>query len=499
MNYLYYGDNLDILRRYIKDESIDLIYLDPPFKSNQDYNVLFKERNGTKSSAQIKAFEDTWHWDRKAEDTYIEIVEKLPRKVADLMKALRTFLGENDMMAYLVMMAIRLQELHRVLKSTGSIYLHCDPTAGHYLKLLMDAVFGHRGFRNEIVWHYSGWNARLRDSFNRRHDILLFYARNPRQKFNSYSLPWSSEAEYVRVRKQKVHVEEDGRKYVLSDAGKGRRVKRYLKEAMTYGKPVDDIWNIPKLNNSSKEYLGYPTQKPEALLERIIEASSDKDSVVLDPFCGCGTAVTVAERLGREWIGMDITHLAISLMRHRLEDTFGRQVGYEVVGEPVDLRGAEELARQDPYQFQWWALGLVGARPAKSEQKKGADKGIDGYIYFHDDPKKKETKEVIIQVKSGHVGSGMIDALKGVVEKEKAQIGIFITFEEPTRPMKTEAVSSGYYNSPLGHNYPIIQILTIKELLEGKKIDYPSRARGIDATFRKAERHKEESKQKEMF
>ncbi len=498
MNYLYYGDNLDILREYIPDESVDLVYLDPPFKSNQDYNVLFRERNGTKSAAQIKAFEDTWHWDRTAEDTYVEIVEKLPKKTADLIKALRGFLGENDMMAYLVMMAIRLQELRRALKPTGSIYLHCDPTASHYLKLVMDVVFGHRGFRNEIVWHYSGWNARLRDSFNRRHDILLFYARNPRQKFNSYSLPWSSEAEYVRVRKQKVRVEEDGRKYVLSDAGKGRRVKRYLEEAMAYGKPVDNIWNIPKLNNSSKEYLGYPTQKPEALLERIIEASSDKGSVVLDPFCGCGTAVTVAERLGREWIGIDITHLAISLMRHRLEDTFGRQVEYEVVGEPVDLRGAEELARQDPYQFQWWALGLVGARPAKSEQKKGADKGIDGYIYFHDDPKRKVTKEIIIQVKSGHVGSGMIDALKGVVEKEEAQVGVFITLKEPTKPMKVEAVSSRYYKSSLGHNYPKIQILTIKELLEGKRIDYPSRATRIDVTFRKAERHEKESKQKEM-
>ncbi|KKM21920.1 hypothetical protein LCGC14_1630590 [marine sediment metagenome] len=433
-----------------------------------------------------------------AEDTYIEIVETLPQKIADLVIALRSFLGENDMMAYLVMMAIRLQELRRVLKPTGSIYLHCDPTASHYLKLVMDAVFGHRGFRNEIVWHYSGWNARLRDSFNRRHDILLFYARNPHQEFNSYSLSWSSEAEYVRVRKQKVRVGEDGRKYVLSDAGKGRRVKRYLEEAIAYGKPVDDVWNIPKLNNSSKENLGYPTQKPEALLERIIEASSDKDSVILDPFCGCGTTINVAEKLRRDWIGIDITHLAISLMKHRLEDTFGNGVEYDVIGEPVDLRGAGQLAKDDPYQFQWWALGLVGARPAKSEQKKGPDEGIDGYIYFHDDPKKKETKAVIIQVKSGHIGSGMIDALKGVIEKKKAQIGVFITLQEPTKPMKVEAVSSGYYRSPLGHNYPRIQILTIKKLLEGKGISRPLEATGIDATFRKAERHKEKSKQKEM-
>jgi len=197
--------------------------------------------------------------------------------------------------------------------------------------------------------------------------------------------------------------------------------------------------------------------------------------------------------------GIDITHLAISLMKHRLEDTFGNKVEYDVIGEPVDLRGAEQLAKEDPYQFQWWALGLVGARPAKSEQKKGADKGIDGYIYFHDDPKKKETKEVIIQVKSGHVNVGQIVNLKGVIEREKAQVGVFITLQEPTKPMKVEAVSSGYYKSPLGHNYPKIQILTVKELLEGKGISRPSEATGIDATFKKAERHKEEGKQKKMF
>ncbi len=214
--------------------------------------------------------------------------------------------------------------------------------------------------------------------------------------------------------------------------------------------------------------------------------------------CGCGTTITVAEKLKRKWIGIDITHLAISLMKHRLEDTFGNEVEYDVIGEPVDLAGAKELANQDRYQFQWWALGLVGARPAKSEQKKGPDKGIDGYIYSHDDLKKKETKEVIIQVKSGHMNISNISDLRGVVKREEAQIGVFITLREPTKPVKTEAVSSGYYKSPLGHNYPKIQILTIKELLEGKKIDYPVRARGIDATFRKAERYGQKGEQKEM-
>ena len=541
MNYLYYGDNLDILRMYIREESIDLIYLDPPFKSNQNYNVLFKERNGTQSSAQIKAFEDTWHWDRKAEDTYIEIVEKLPKKIADLIKALRSFLGENDMMAYLVMMAIRLQELHRVLKPTGTIYLHCDPTASHYLKLLMDAVFSAKNFHNEVIWKrvYTvkgnvGQGSRY---FAPNTDSLLFYSKTDNYSFNQPFNPYSQD--YIDTFYR--YTDSDGRRYrLISMIGPGGASKgnpyyeflgvakywRYSREKMQelydegmivqtrpgavpqrklyldqgQGVAVQSLWDdIEALSASARERLGYPTQKPEALLERIIKASSNEGDIVLDPFCGCGTTVTVAEKLKREWVGIDITHLAISLMRNRLNDTFGNEIDYKVIGEPVDLRGAEELAEQDRYQFQWWALGLVGARPAKSEQKKGADEGIDGYIYFHDDPKKKETKEVIIQVKSGNTNVSDIRDLRGVVKREEAQIAVFITLREPTKPMQVEAVSSGYYRSPLGHNYPKIQILTIKELLEGKRISRPLEATGIDATFRKAERHKEKSKQKEMF
>ena len=538
MNYLYYGDNLDILGRYIKDESVDLIYLDPPFKSNQNYNVLFKERNGIQSSAQIKAFEDTWHWDRKAEDTYIEIVEKLPKKIADLIKAFRSFLGENDMMAYLVMMAIRLQELHRALKPTGSIYLHCDPTASHYLKLIMDAVFGGKNFRNEVIWKRTDAKGNVQKKYGWIHDRLLFYTKTDKWIWNQQYIPYGKE--YIEQFYNRM--DKTGRRYQATDltapmsrASRGQiyswkgytppttrcfvynkekmlqlekegrieytkngcpRFIRYLDEMK--GNKCPDIWPDIKIAKKA-ERLDYPTQKPEELLERIMKTSSNRGNIVLDPFCGCGTTINVAEKLKREWIGIDITHLAISLMKHRLEDTFGNEVEYDVIGEPVDLMGAQQLAKEDPYQFQWWALGLVGARPAKSEQKKGADEGIDGYIYFHDDPKKKETKEVIIQVKSGHAGSGMIDALKGVIEKKNAQIGVFITLEEPTKPMKMGAVSSGYYRSPLGHNYPKIQILTIQELLEGKRIDYPVRARGTDATFRKAERHKEEGKQKEMF
>ena len=384
-NKLYFGDNLNILREHVPDESVDLIYLDPPFNSKATYNVLFQEKNGTQSAAQITAFEDTWHWGMESEAAYHEIVTS-GGKLADLLGALRQFLGTNDMMAYLTMMAPRLMELRCALKDTGSIYLHCDPTASHYLKMLMDAVFGVGNFRNEIIWHYSGWNKKLMASFESRTDILLFYGKGKpeEQIFNSYARPWASVDKYVKVRKQKIRTEDDGRQYVLSDAGGGKRIHRYIDEAMATGAYVDNVWNIDKLNNSSKERLGYPTQKPEALLERIIEASSNEGDLVLDPFCGCGTTIAVSERLHRRWIGIDITHLAVTLMKHRLHDTFGEDLSpYEIIGDPKDLTGARALALENRYQFEWWALGLVEAQPAQ-DKKKGADKGVDGLIYFID-------------------------------------------------------------------------------------------------------------------
>ena len=487
-NTLYYGDNLDILPRYIKDESVDLIYLDPPFKSNQDYNILFAEQNGSRAAAQIKAFEDTWRWDESAARAYEEVIEKGGR-VASVMVAFRSFLGENDMMAYLAMMAPRLVELRRVLKPTGSIYLHCDPTASHYLKLLMDAVFGGKRFKNEIGWHYTGWNKKLSSYFERRHDTILFYAKNV-NKFNSYSIPWESEEEYVEVRKQKIRKDKKGKFYVLSDAGSGKRIKRFLEDAMELGKPVDDVWEIDKLTSSAKERLGYPTQKPEALLERIIKASSNEGDVVLDPFCGCGTAVAVAQRLNRNWVGIDITHLAITLIKKRLFDAFGDELKYQVIGEPVDLSGARELAKQDKYQFQWWALGLVNARPV--EPKKGADQGIDGRRYFIDG-KRRVTKQIVFSVKSGHTGVKDIRDLRGVVERVNAAIGVLITLEEPTAPMRREAAAADFYHSDWRDTkHPRLQIMTIEELFSGKKLDLPVLARtpATDLTFKKAPKAK---------
>jgi len=524
-NQLYYGDNLAVLREHIRDESVDLIYLDPPFNSRQDYNVLFAERDGTRSASQIMAFEDTWEWNMDAERAYEEIVERGGR-VSEAMRAFRTFLGHSDMMAYLAMMAPRLIELHRVLKETGSIYLHCDPTASHYLKMLMDAVFGAQFFRNEIIWERTTGRKGVRQ-FGRVHDSLLFYSRSDVSIWNAptvaqgednvrghdlkrdkasgelYRLPDLTGAGQGPARNFGGQVIDPprGRHWGYDQEGIDRlwaegkiefslrgkpRLKTYLKNLS--GVAVRDIWiDIEPLNSAATERLGYPTQKPEALLERIIKASSNENDTVLDPFCGCGTAIAVAQRLNRRWIGIDITHLAIGLIKKRLDDAFGDSVRntYEVIGEPADLSGAQRLAQDDPYQFQWWALSLVGARPL--EKKKGADQGIDGRLYFHDENKRdRQTKQIILSVKAGHVQASHVRDLLGVIEREKAEIGVLISMEAPTRPMMKEAAEAKLYQPPgLADKYPRIQILSIAELLAGKKIEYP---RLLDVTFKKAPR-----------
>ncbi|MGA3332534.1 MAG: DNA methyltransferase [Terracidiphilus sp.] len=524
-NKLYYGDNLEVLRRYVKDESVDLVYLDPPFNSRQDYNVLFAEKDGSQSSSQIRAFEDTWEWNTDAMRSYEQIVEQGGR-VADALRAFKTFLFNSDMMAYLAMMAPRLVELRRVLKETGSIYLHCDPTASHYLKILMDAVFGPQFFKNEIIWKRSHAHSDARQGaqhFGRITDTLLFYSKATKTLWNSLYKPY--EAKYIE--RDYRRADPDGRRYRIDNlqgpggAAKGNpsyevmgvtRYWRYSKEKMEKliaegriiqtrpgavpqykryldempGVPVQNLWDdLPPLNNRSNETMHYGTQKPEALLERIIKASSNEGDLVLDPFCGCGTTVQVAQRLNRRWIGIDITHLAIGLIKKRLADAFGPEIKdtYEVIGEPTDYAGAEELAAEDKYQFQWWALGQVGARP--TDQKKGADRGIDGRLYFHDDDSGK-SKQIVFSVKAGGVTVSQVRDLRGVIEREKAEIGIFLTFDEPTRPMLREAAEAGLYKSSDGSTYPRLQILTIQQILDGKQPDYPAHRR--DATFKKAPR-----------
>ncbi len=475
MNTLYYGDNLQILKDFIPNESIDLIYLDPPFNSKADYNILFKEINGSQSKAQITAFEDTWHWTNESEKTYDEIIQHAPANVIKMMESFRQFIGHNDVMAYLTMMCIRILELHRVLKNTGSIFLHCDPTASHYLKILMDAIFGTVNFQNEIIWHYRRWSAAT-NRFQRIHDVILFFSKGTSHKFNMlYEDYTKGTLKRWKGIKRKTKVLADGSLYQEEDP---EGIK---------GANMGDVWPISIINSQAKERLGYPTQKPEALLERIIQTGSDEDDVVLDPFCGCGTTISVAQKLGRKWIGIDITHLATNLIKFRLKNQFGLLQGkdYKVIGEPKDLTGAKELAQQNRYEFQYWAISFFNAKPY-GDKKKGADTGIDGYIYFQDFIAKEPKLEIIIiQVKSGKVDVKDIRDLCHVIDREKAVMGIFITLEEPTKPMEKEAVIKGLYKpNYLLKKFPRIQILTIEQLFKGIRPDIPM----FEIPYKKAEK-----------
>ncbi len=519
-NLLFYGDNLDVLRRHIKDESVDLVYLDPPFKSDQNYNVLFTSHAGVQAAAQIQAFEDTWHWDEVASRQFQETVER-GGKVSEILQAFRLFLGPNDMLAYLAMMAPRLVELRRVMTPTGTIYLHCDTTASHYLKLLMDGVFGPQNFRNEISWRRSNPKSLSTINFPNCRDILIRYTKSDECTFNK--VYGEHNPEYIRTAYR--YADPDGRRYrllpllnpndnrpnltyeflgvtrvwrwskdrmkkaykdglvVQLKPGAVPQYKKYLDESA--GRTVTNDWDdIPQA--AGNESLGYPTQKPEALLDRIIQVSSNPGDAVLDPFCGCGTTVASAQRLKRRWIGIDITHLAIGLIKRRLRDAYGPGAVPKVIGEPTTVEDAAELAKTDPWQFQVWALDLVGARPA--ELKKGADRGIDGRLFFHEGKSAATTKQVVISVKAGKLHAHYVRDLRGVLEREHAEIGVLLSFDEPTRAMRKEAASAGFYESPWG-KHSRLQLLTISDLLEGKNIDFP-RTEGTNRTVRQARRVK---------
>ena len=500
-NSLYFGENLEILRNEIESESVDLIYLDPPFNSKANYNLLFRSPNGHEPHAQITAFEDTWHWGEQAEREFSELVQQPNTDVSEMMQALRRFLGENDVMAYLTMMANRLLELHRVLKPTGSLYLHCDPTASHYLKIVLDGIFGKENFRNEIVWKRTS-GRKSGNQLGRVHDVIFFFTKGGASTFHPPGVEQTKET----ARGHDL-IKEGDRVYRLSDltgAGQGParqfngteisppsnrhwmydqpgidrllaegkivfnrkgvpRLKRYLDDLPTID--LGDLWtDIEPINSAAQERLGYPTQKPLTLLERILRASSNEGDTVLDPFCGCGTAIHASQKLKRQWIGIDITHLAISLVEKRLRDAFPG-IDFEVYGTPKDLESARDLAHRDKYQFQWWACSLVNAQPYQGK-KKGADSGIDGVIYFQDD---KSIKKIIVSVKAGeNVSVPMIRDLGHVVNREKATFGFFITLAKPTAPMRVEAVKAGYYKSPISPDDALkIQILTVEGLLNG--------------------------------
>lgn len=529
-NHLYYGDNLTVLRDHIADESVDLIYLDPPFNSNAGYNVLFKAPDGSGSAAQIEAFDDTWHWNDSAEAAFADVLRSGNGAAAEMLRAMRGFLGENDMMAYLAMMAARLLELHRVLKPTGSLYLHCDPTASHYLKILLDAVFGKENFRNEIIWKRTSAHNDAKNRFSKITDSIFYFVKGNaapfRKQFGTYDEAYLTS--HYR------HVDENGRRYRISDLRspqprpnlqyeyKGYKphpngwaisrekmeqydregrihypqkvdgrlmIKRYLDERD--GMPIGNLFDdIPPIGAQAQERLGYPTQKPVALLERILNASSNPGDVVLDPFCGCGTTVHAAEKLGRQWIGIDVTHLAIGLIEKRLRDAFPG-VQFQTHGVPQDIHAARDLAVRGKYhEFEKWALSLIAAQPGNFG-KKGADRGLDGRLYFG----AKGTTLGIVSVKAGeNVGVSMIRDLKGVIERERAGVGVFLTLTEPTKPMVAEAASAGLYEEPGFAAVPRLQIVTVEQAMQLRERAVQLPARRDDA-FKRAAREENTGRQ----
>jgi DNA modification methylase len=509
---LYFGDNIDILHT-IAEESIDLVYLDPPFNSQQTYNVLFKERDRRPSSAQIQAFEDTWHWSPEAQEQYSTLVTgpNVPGKVATAIESFHQVLGENDVMAYLVMMTPRLLQLHRVLKDTGSLYLHCDPTASHYLKVICDQIFGPRNFRNEVAWKRS----HAHNSANRygpNHDILLFYGKSQ----DSFWNPVYHSYDDSYLAKHYSHTDESGRRYKrenptgagirrgltglpwrgIDPTPKGRHwavepealerldeqgdiywpekegswpyIKLYLDEMK--GVPAQDIWvDIDPINMRAKERIGFPTQKPQALLERIIQASCPTDGLVLDPFCGCGTTVAAAEALNRSWIGIDIAYIAIAIVEERLMDAYPG-IEYRIHGVPRDIEGAKALFLESHKNFEMWAVSKVGGRP---NPKWGADEGTDGIIRFYEDGQTWGT--VTISVKGGeNINPGMVAQLIGTVQSDGTDMGLLITRTTPTRGMRELAVKQGSYVwPPTSQTFPKIQILSVEQILSGAKVDMP--------------------------
>lgn len=523
MNRLYFGDNLTVLRQHVRDHSVDMVYLDPPFNSQARYNVLFKSPREDVVSAQASAFLDFWSWGHEAEGAYHEILTEIGGPTAALIQALRTALGESDMMAYLVMMAIRLSELRRVLAPGGVIFLHCDPTASHYLKLLMDGIFGAARFANELIWQRSTAKALMTRRLPTNHDVILFYGDESRiWNEDAAFLPYDQDNLPDKTAEKYSLMDPDGRLYQLDNLinpnadrpnltyeflgvtrvwrwtrermqaayergivvqpgpGKVPRLKRYLDEQR--GLPLGDVWtDIPPLNSQARERTGYPTQKPLALLDRIMRLSTSKESVVLDPFCGCGTTVHSAQSLGRQWIGIDVSIHAVHVIEERLGEAFGAGAVPRAEGIPADYDAAARLAAMLPFQFQWWANYLIGVHRL-NEVKKGPDRGIDGELFFPNGPGRAYGR-LLTSVKGGkHVNPAMVREFRGVIEREKAELGLFICLDPPTREMEREAVVAGFASVVHGR-IPRLQIMSIADWFEGRRPHLPPREQLPYAAF----------------
>lgn len=519
-NQLFYGDNLGNMRKHIPSEIADLVYADPPFNSKRNYNQIYNGE-GREDVAQSVAFVDTWTWNDAAQWGLQEILcdeeQRYTSQTIALIDGLSQVLGQTSMLAYIVSMTQRINEIHRILKSTGSFYLHCDPTMSHYLKLVLDSVFIPYGgdFLNEIVWKRI-FNHADAKRCGRIHDIIFLYSKSKKYIWNK--VYQKQDPEYIE--KFYKYKDEKGRIFQsvsMTAGGQGEarlfgdkllipppnthwrwgqerinealkkdkiffskngvpRIKYYLDEQK--GQPIQDIWlDIPPLTNKAKERLGYPTQKPEKLLERIIKASSNENDIVFDAYCGCGTTVAVAERLKRRWIGIDITFQSISLIMKRLEDTYGKEVLENVVlmGIPQDIESARALAdKKDDRlrkEFEKWAILTYSNNRARINEKKGKDYGIDGFAYSFGSASKNK---ILFSVKSGHVSSSQIRDFRGTIEREKALGGIFITLEPPTKDMLEEAIKAGFIeNEHIAQKTNKIEIVTIQGLIDGERIKLP--------------------------
>jgi DNA modification methylase len=516
-NKLYYGDNLDVLREHIAEDSVDLIYLDPPFNSDRIHNVLFQEKSGADSPPQIQAFDDTWTWSQDTETLYRSALDgQAPLEVAMALEAMLRMLGDTDLMAYLVMMTSRLLELRRVLRPTGSLFLHCDPTASHYLKMICDAVFGSDNFRNEIIWQRTQAKSLMTHRLPSNHDVILAYGKTDRALWNENALfqPYDINDPDPTARQKYSNRDAEGRLYQLTSLinpnpdrpnltyeflgvtrvwrwnkermqeaynaglvvqtapGRVPRLKRYLDEQR--GKPLGDVWSdIPPLNARAAERLGYPTQKPVKLLERIVAAASQPGDVVLDPFAGCGTTIDAAQRLDRQWLGIDITTLAIELIDARLRHTYSESIRetYEILGIPRDLDSAKAMFKRSPFEFERWCVMQVDGQP---NEKQIADRGVDGVIRIPIDAK-ANSHRVLVSVKGGSTNPGKVRDLLGAIELQGASMGLFVTLNPPTSGMIEIARRSGIYTYPVNNEqYPKLQIITVAELLNGVRPDMPT-------------------------
>ena len=529
MNHLYFGDNLDVLRHYIPGESVDLVYLDPPFNSNRNYSVIFNRNGATddEAAAQIEAFEDTWKWTHTTDEQLDDFLENGPGRTVDALTAFLSMLGKNDAMAYLVNMAPRLVELHRVLKPSGSLYLHCDPTMSHYLKVLLDSIFDARHFRSEIIWkRTTSHNSAQR--FGPVHDVILYYRKSAAVVWNRSFQPYEERhlaSKYSRIDDAtgKRYRDSDltgagtregqsgkpwraydptalGRHWALpkflAEEGSSKTTQERLDELDSTGRihwtakgtprlkvfeddapgvPLGDVWtDIPPINSQAAERLGYPTQKPVALLERILEASSNPGDVVLDPFCGCGTTVDAAQKMGRKWIGIDVTYISIDLIVKRLQHTYGGAITstFKVTGIPHDVAAARAMFSDSAFEFERWAVTLVGAQP---NQKQVGDKGIDGVGRFVLGNKKTEVGKILVSVKGGKtINPSMARDLVGTVKQHGAQLGILVTLEPATKGVQEVIDQSGYWTHPVnGAKYPVLQHFTIQQLLKGQRPNVP--------------------------